>query len=90
MNLAREVEGLRFVAECDDSAEFCLRRIECLACSGEIDPHPPGATLSLTCLNCGDKKVFWSEAQMDVFLAENWNALRQESARSRATPLHSC
>ena len=84
MKLAREVEGLRFVAECDgDSGEFYLRRIECLSCSGEIDPHPPGAIFSLRCLNCGDKKVFWSEAQMDVFLAENWNALRLERARSR-------
>jgi hypothetical protein len=30
------------------------------------------------CTGCGIKiKVFWAEAEMQVYLAENWNRLRQ-------------
>jgi ribosomal protein S27E len=82
MNVSREVEGLRFVAECDSDVAFITREIQCMACGRKIDASPQAGSLSLTCTCCGDLKVFWSEAQMHVFLAENWNSLRAQCARS--------
>jgi hypothetical protein len=78
MKISRDVDGLRFVGECNSERGFVPCHIECLRCCRRIDPHAPGGQVSLTCPHCGARgREFWSEAQMDVYLAENWNALRE-------------
>jgi phage FluMu protein Com len=83
MVVSREVEGLKFVAECDDSGSFVARTIECAHCDRQIDPVSQADQLSLACPGCGLNRTFWSEAQMHVFIAENWNALRVDCAHPK-------
>jgi len=80
----KEVDDLRFVAECDPERGFVPLEIECCACGSRIDPLTQRKRVSLICPGCKNTaKLFWAEAQMGVFLAENWNALRQVCSQSR-------
>ena len=89
MKISREVYELRFVADCGPERGFVPLEIECCGCSCRIDPVTQRAGVRLTCPGCGAAdKMFWSEAQMGVFLAENWNALRQVCAKSRSQSEH--
>lgn len=78
MKISRDVDGLRFVGNCDRERGFVPCRIECLRCGGRVDPHAEGSDPSLTCSRCAAiARKFWSEAELDVYLAENWNTLRE-------------
>lgn len=78
MKISRDVDGLRFIAEVDRECGFVLGEIECVRCGQPIDSHPKGRNLSLACRSCETTaKVFWSEVQMLVYWAENWNVRRQ-------------
>jgi hypothetical protein len=79
MKLAREYEGLKFVAECDDLGIFTFRRIECAGCGRSFD-RGRSSTISFICSGCGSGKAFWSEGEMKV--AEKWNPLREDRFRS--------
>ena len=77
MQISRDADGLRFVGECGAESGFIPGDIRCAGCGRRIDPHVDSNDISLACSGCGFKKVFWAEAEMQVYLAENWNRLRQ-------------
>jgi len=77
MQISRDVEGLRFIGECAPESGFVAGDIRCAGCGRRIDPHVDSRDISLVCTVCGIKKAFWAEAEMQVYLAENWNLLRQ-------------
>lgn len=78
MKISRDADGLRFVGECTLQSGFVACDIQCLHCGRRIDPHAAGQDISLKCFTCMiTAKVFWSEADLHVYLAENWNHLRQ-------------
>lgn len=77
MQISRDADGLRFVGECGPKNGFVSGDIRCASCGRRIDPHVDSNDISLACTACGFKKVFWAEAEMQVYLAENWNRLRQ-------------
>jgi hypothetical protein len=78
MRISRETDGLRFVGECTPQNGFLACDIECAHCGRRINPHAVGDDISLKCTGCNvTTKVFWSEADLGVYMAENWNHLRQ-------------
>ena len=77
MQISRDADGLRFVGECGTESGFVSGDIRCANCGRRIDPHVESNDISLGCNGCGLKKIFWAEAEMQVYLAENWNRLRQ-------------
>lgn len=78
MKIKRDDDGLRFIGECDRKRGFVPTDIECLNCGRRIDPHANGRDIALECKGCHTKvKTFWSESEMNVYIAENWNRLRQ-------------
>ena len=90
MRITRDDEGLRFVGECDDRKGFVAGDVECLRCGRRIDPHAEGREIGLECAGCGTRvKIFWSEADMHVYLAENWNRLRQACTHPSITTVQS-
>lgn len=69
MRITREVDGLKFIGECAPERGFVAVDIQCAHCGRRIDPKTDGRDVSLDCLGCGMRpKVFWSEADMHVFL----------------------
>jgi hypothetical protein len=78
MRISRDTDNLRFIGECDASGTFVPGDIQCVLCGRRIDPQIQKPLASLTCSWCGHKaRTFWSETEMNVFLAENWNLLRE-------------
>jgi len=77
MQISRDADGLRFLGECGSESGFVPGDIRCAACGRRIDPQVDSNDSSLGCTGCGFKKTFWAEAEMQVYLAENWNRLRQ-------------
>jgi DNA-directed RNA polymerase subunit RPC12/RpoP len=77
MQISRDADGLRFLGECAPESGFIAGDIRCAGCGRRIDPRVDSKDVSLVCTGCGFKKVFWAEAEMQVYLAENWNRLRQ-------------
>lgn len=88
MQVSREAEGLRFLGECAPETGFITQDILCSACGRRIDLHFDPLDISLVCLGCGFKKAFWSEADMQIFVAENWNSLRQACTHPSVTLHH--
>jgi hypothetical protein len=88
MKISKDVDDLRFVADCDPELGFTPLDIECRHCGGRIDPHSSGASLTSSCGHAA--RAFWSEAQMHVFIAEAWDALRQSCAHARSTAVKIC
>jgi len=88
MQISREAEGLRFLGECAPEIGFTPRDILCSTCGRRIDPNIDSQDISLVCLGCGFRKAFWAEADMQVFLAENWNRLRQVCSHPSVTLHH--
>jgi hypothetical protein len=77
MQISRDDNGLRFVGDCAPEKGFVARDIQCASCGRRIDPHVESNDISLVCTGCGFRKAFWAEADMQVYLAENWSRLRQ-------------
>jgi hypothetical protein len=78
MKISRDADGLRFTGECAPETGFVADDVLCVRCGRRIDPRGGERDISLTCAGCGIKaKSFWAEADMHVYLAENWNRLRQ-------------
>jgi hypothetical protein len=77
VQISRDADGLRFLGECAPEKGFVSGDILCSACGRRIDPHVDSRDISLACTGCGFKKTFWAEADMQVYLAENWSRLRQ-------------
>ena len=78
MRISREDDGLRFIGEWTPTAGFVACDVECLRCGRRIDPHHQGAEIGLECVGCGATiKTFWSETELNVYMAEKWNQLRQ-------------
>ncbi len=78
MKISRDADGLRFIGDCAPATGFVAGDIQCIRCDRRIDPRVENRDISLTCVGCGFRpKVFWSEADMHVYLAEHWNHLRQ-------------
>jgi len=78
MRISRDTDGVRFVGECAPQTGFVACDIQCSRCGRRINPHAAGEDISLKCAGCNiTAKVFWSEADLRVYLAENWNNLRQ-------------
>ncbi|MGC2698274.1 MAG: hypothetical protein WA738_20995 [Candidatus Angelobacter sp.] len=86
MIISRDTDGLRFIGSCDREKGFVSGDIQCLLCGRRIDPYVEGRDISLGCNRCGTKvKSFWSEADMHVFLAENWALLRKACTHPSVT-----
>lgn len=83
MKISKDFDDLRFVADCDPQVGFTPLDIECCHCGTRIDCQ--GASLTSSCGHA--TRAFWSEAQMHVFIAEAWDALRKACAHSRSTAL---
>ena len=78
MKISRDADGLRFIAECAPETGFVAEDVHCIRCGRRIDPLAEGRDLCLRCRYCGFRgKSFWSEADLHVYLAEQWNHLRQ-------------
>lgn len=78
MQISREADGLRFIGYCDREAGFVAGDIRCVHCGRRVDPHVEARDVWLVCSGCGFKaKVFWSEAELHVYLAEHWDHLRK-------------
>ena len=86
MKITRDEDGLRFVGECNNRKGFVAIDIECLRCGRRIDPHAERRDIGLEFARCCTKiKTFWSEVDMHVYLAENWNRLRQACTHPSVT-----
>jgi hypothetical protein len=78
MKISRDADGLIYVGECGPQSGFVPCDIVCGRCGRRIDPYAAGKDISLKCTGCNiTAKVFWSEADLHVYIAENWNHLRQ-------------
>lgn len=78
MKITRDADGLRFIGQFDRESGFVPGDILCICCSRRIDPHAEDRSISLVCSGCGfEAKTFWSEADMHVYMAENWGQLRR-------------
>lgn len=78
MKISKDFDGLRFIGVCHHDRGFEPTEIRCTRCGWPIDPRAQGNEVALRCSSCGAIPVtFWSQAELHVFLAENWNALRQ-------------
>jgi len=85
MEISRDADGLRFLGECVPEKGFVAGDIQCAGCGRRIDPHIDSRDIALACAGCGFKKTFWAEADMQVYLAENWNRLRQACTHPSVT-----
>ena len=86
MQISRDADGLRFIGECAPESGFVAQDIQCVRCGRRIDPHVNARDIALSCTGCGIKiRAFWAEADMQVFLAENWNRLRQACTHPTVT-----
>jgi len=85
MQISRDADGLRFIGECAPEKGFVARDIRCAGCGRRIDPYVETHDIALVCTGCGFKKAFFAEADMQVFLAENWSRLRQACSRPSLT-----
>jgi hypothetical protein len=88
MQISRDADGFRFIGEYAPETGFMAADIQCVRCGRRIDSHVKGRDVALACTGCETRpKVFWSEAEMRVYLAENWNLLRQACAHSTVTAI---
>lgn len=79
MRVSRDLDAMRFVAECSDRDGFVPEDIQCLLCGRRMNPEVHGTEVSLTCSGCGNRaKRFDSEPELNSYIAHNWNQLRQE------------
>ncbi len=86
MKISRDDDGVRFTGECTPEHGFVAGDIQCARCARRVDPHPKAKDISLTCSGCRiTAKVFWSEADLTVYLAENWNELRKACTHPSVT-----
>ena len=85
MQISREADGIKFIGECAPESGFVAGDIRCAGCGRRIDPNVDSHDISLACTGCGFKKAFWAEADMHVFVAENWNRLRQACTHPSCT-----
>ena len=86
MKISRDDDGLRFIGQCAPKRGFVAGDIQCVRCERRIEPHPKGKDISLECLGCKvTAKVFWSEADLNVYLAEHWDQLRKACTHPTVT-----
>jgi hypothetical protein len=86
MKISRDADGLRFIGECDPASGFIAGDIRCVSCGRRIDPHVEDRDVSLICSGCGFKpRPFWSESDLQVFLAEHWGHLRKACTHPSVT-----
>jgi hypothetical protein len=86
MKISRDDDGLRFVGECVPERGFVAGDIRCVRCGRRVDPHSKGKDISLACQGCKiTAKVFWSEADLNVYLAEHWSHLRKACTHPTVT-----
>jgi hypothetical protein len=90
MKILRDADGLRFIGECTPKGGFVSCDVECLLCGRRIDPNVQGSDIALTCGGCGYKaRVFWSEADMHVYVAEQWGHLRKACTQRSVSTVRS-
>jgi hypothetical protein len=86
MEISRDADGLRFIGYCERKTGFVAGDIRCVRCNRCIDPHVETGDVSLTCSGCGFKaRVFWSEAELHVYLTEHWDHLRKACTHPMVT-----
>jgi len=78
MKVSRDLDGMRFIADCSNLNSFVPEDIQCLLCQRRINVEVHGTEVSLTCSGCGNRaRCFSSEPELESYIAENWNRLRQ-------------
>ena len=78
MKISRDADGLRFIAECAPETGFVPEDVHCVRCGRRIEPLAQSHLALLRCSICGfSGRVFSSKADLDVYLADQWNLLRQ-------------
>jgi hypothetical protein len=86
MKISQDVDGLKFIGECTPEAGFVAGDVECARCGRRIDAVVQPQDVSLCCSGCGIKwKAFWSEADLHVYLSENWRRLREACTHPTVT-----
>jgi hypothetical protein len=86
MRISRDSDGLRFFADCAPETGFVPDDIHCLRCGRRVQPHGQSEIAVLRCSACNfSGKVFWSEADLYVYLAEQWERLRQACSHPAVT-----
>jgi len=61
------------------------READGLRFMGECAPEKGFVAGDIQCAGCGFQKTFWAEADMQVYLAENWSRLRQACTHPSVT-----
>ena len=88
MKVLREADGLKFVGQCEPETGFVAEDVYCGQCGRRIEPFGEGNDVALRCVGCGFQgRVFWSEADLHVYLAEHWNGLRNACSDRSDTPV---
>jgi hypothetical protein len=86
MKISRDDDGLRFIGECAPKRGFIAVEIQCVRCERRVDAHSDESDISLKCLGCKiTARVFWSEADLNVYLAEHWDQLRKACTHPTVT-----
>lgn len=78
MKISRDSDGLRFLAECSPDAGFLPEDIHCVRCGRRVAALSQSEVVLLRCSACNfTGRVFWSEADLAVYVAEQWDHLRK-------------
>ena len=89
MKITRDADGLRFVGDCAPETGFVAGDILCILCGRRIEPHADERDISLRCSGCGFRaRVFWSEADLHVYLVEHWGQLRKACTHPAVRVVH--
>jgi len=78
MKISRVADGFKFVGECAPETGFTPEDVHCGRCGSRIEAMTEEAEIALRCSGCTfHGRPFWSETELHVFMAEQWNLLRQ-------------
>ena len=78
MKISRDADGLRFIAECAPETGFVPEDVHCLRCGRRVQVFGENELSLLRCSACCTSgPAFSSEADLQVYLAQQWDHLRQ-------------
>ncbi len=78
MKISRDADGLRFIAECTPETGFMPEDVHCLHCSRRVELFGESELSLLRCSACGiSGPAFSSEADLQAYLSQQWDRLRQ-------------
>jgi hypothetical protein len=85
MEISRDADGLRFTGECVPEKGFVAGDIQCAGVAAVLIHTLTPVVFHWPAPGVASKKTFWAEADMHVYLAENWTRLRQSCTHPSVT-----